>query len=167
MKVNYPKLKFGKKSILNLLAIVCSVIAFQKILGGPIVVSILLSILLGLFFIVIRIICRRVRYRRFIKLIGVPVNRKCFYENDEHLMSLVPFESVYISCMAKVIDSNLMFGNGNTFRKIKIDDIESSEMLECLGHEVTKVTLPKKCDGGVSFFIPRCLELEGRLKQQE
>ena len=153
MDLNFPKLKLGRKALLNFLISITCVFLLVKFLYVAVwaaVIFVILSSLLGQFLFVLR---RRKIYHDFLDKIGEPITDREFLSSD-YTMSAVPLDDRLFSCSMRLEDSQLMFGTHRHYRILSFDMIQNIDVQYCVGHKIAKIWLNQdKCQAN-SFCIP-------------
>jgi hypothetical protein len=153
MVLNYPKLKLGRKTLLNfLIGITCMflLVKFLYVAVWAAVIFVILSFLLGNFLFVLR---RRKIYHEFLDKIGEPITDTEFLSSD-YTMSTIPLDDRLFACSMRLADSQLMFGTHRHYRVLSFDMIQNIDIQYCAGHKIAKIWLYQdKCQTN-SFCIP-------------
>jgi uncharacterized membrane protein YqaE (UPF0057 family) len=152
MDINFPRHKKLIKSLLLFLLPPIFVLVAFLFLGASVWLAILLSILtlaISFYFTVAR---HRIKHSKFLDSFGTPVKNSVFYQK-EYAIGAVPFSSKFMSCCARIENSNLFFGRSRHYRILDLSQLENIEILNCLGHEVAKLEV-KENSQEEPLFIP-------------
>jgi hypothetical protein len=151
--LNFPKLKFGKKSLLNLTLTICITITLFLVFSIPFVFSVLMAIVTYILFSFAFIFPRRYSYYKFLDEMGDSISNSKFYE-EEYSMSAVPFRGYVLACSARIQNDKLMFGRSRHYRIVGLDKIDNIEFEHYCGHKVAKITLENNSNNQVDFYLP-------------